>query len=184
MFRLILFLAFLFLFTDSNYAYNSFLKVRPFTTLGYTAGENVNVGNGSLLSYRIGIQPLYQLTRYFAIGADIGYIHSYKTSYDSSSHSDSQSKFTKAAFLHTNVVADFSFYNNTFVIQGGIGPYFGAADNSSETAIGFFLASGFDIPLFNSRVVSMPIMARFEFILGEYDLAPITMFTGLTFKFK
>lgn len=174
----------LFILSVNSFSYNSYFKLRPYGTIGYTAGENVNVGNGSLMSYRFGVQPLYQLTRYFAVGGDIGYIHAFKTSYDSTSHSDSQSSFTNSDFLHINAVADFSFYNNTFILQGGFGPYLGMADNSSETAFGFFLASGFDIPLFNSKYVSMPIMTRFEFIFGEHDLVPITILAGLTFKFR
>ncbi len=171
----------IFVLSPSLYSHKGYFKFRTYGSLGYTGGGNVNVGNGSLLNYRLGIQPFYQFSRTVSIGLDLGIMHSFTTDYSSTTITKGRSRFGKSRFFHSLAMLEVSFAKNVFLIQTGIGPYFGLGDNK-QTDFGFMLTPGLDIPI--GRHLSLPILNRFEFIFSEHTLIPINLMAGITYRFR
>ncbi len=178
---LVIALFLIFTLSPALYSYRGYFKVRSYGSLGYTAGGNVNVGDGSLLNYRLGIQPFYQFSRTVSIGLDLGIQHSFTTDYSSTTETKGRSQFGKSRFFYSLAVLEVSFAKNVFLIQTGFGPYFGVGDNK-QMDIGFMLTPGLDIPI--GRNFSLPILNRFEFIFSEHTLIPINLMAGITYRFK
>ena len=171
------------MFVSSSYtlnAYNSHFKMRTFGSIGYTAGGNYNVGDGSLMNFRSGIQPLYQVSRHFGFGMDIGYIYALKAKYTNDSYFDGRTRYGKMSFLSSHVFIDLSASQHMFVTQFGAGTYMGMGDNK-KIGFGFFIATGFDFPL--NETFSLPALTRFEFIIVERVLIPVNVMVGITIKF-
>ena len=160
-------------------------KFRLLGSVGYTAGGNVNVGDGSLLNYRFLVQSLYWLDRVegdldFSIGFDVGYSHVYTTSYKDFHHKDGRSKYGSVSFLHSLVTLDFLIYESIFGWQFGLGPYFGVGDN---TDIAFGLGFGPSLNFSLSDSMTIPVLMRFDLILDEKTLIPVNIYIGLSYHF-
>ncbi|GMT50310.1 MAG: hypothetical protein IEMM0008_1849 [bacterium] len=178
---LVIALFLIFSLSPSLYSYKGYFKFRTYGSLGYTGGGNVNVGDGSLLNYRVGIQPFYQFSRKVSIGLDLGIMHSFTTDYSSTTETKGRSRFGKSRFFYSLVVLEFSFAKNILLFQAGVGPYFGLGDNT-QTDIGFMLTPGIDIPI--GSHLSLPILNRFEFIFSEHTLIPLNLMAGITYRFR
>ena len=170
---------------ELGYGFNQNFKVRLLGSIGYTAGGNVNIGDGSLFNYRFSVQPLYWLNRIegdldFSIGLDLGYLHAYTTSYKDFHHKDGRSKYGSVSFFHSLVTLDFLLYRSIFGWQFGLGPYFGVGDN---TDIAFGLSFGPSLNFSLSESITIPVLMRFDIILDEKTLIPVNVYVGLSYQF-
>ncbi len=157
-----------------------FFRLRTLGSLGYTTGGNVNVGEGSLLNYRFGLQSIFQISKYTGFGLDLGYLRAFTTNYTNLSDTKARSNYSKSTFFHSLVVFDFTPGDQLFIIQFGVGPYFGTGDNK-DVSMGIMITTGIDFPI--NSFMSLPIIMRYEFIISEHTLIPINFYSGITFRF-
>jgi len=164
-------------------AYEGFVKIRPFGSLGHTGGSKVYVGDGSLMNYRFILQPMYQFSTMVSLGVDVGYLHAYTTDYTNATGTKGYSPYSRADFVHSLVLLDFSpSRENFFIMQFALGPYTGTADNAGDIHFGLMLAFGVDFPI--TKNISIPIVTRFDLIAADQFLAPINVSAGVTFRIR
>ncbi len=151
-------------------------KVRAYGTFGYTGGQVWEGNNGSALNYRGGVQLGYTFIEFFSIGVDLAYLHAFTADGVSPSNTAEGS----ADYLHSLVFVEMGLGKNIFTAQLGFGPYFDI-NNYSTHRLGMMLAVGLDIPI--TRNISIPVLFRTDIIFGSEIAIPLTMMTGVTFRF-
>ncbi len=148
------------------------VKIRPYFALGGTSAD-VNVQDGSKFAWGLGAQVEFNIVpKIFYLGVELGYVHCYTYERDATG---AESKYGALDLL---CVAEVNFLK-MLVIQVGAGPYFSVEDNDG-IHFGLMIGAGVDIPV--SSMVSIPIMARFDFIFDNITVIPIRVMSGVTIK--
>ena len=146
--------------------------VRPYGTVGGTVIELPGTSDWDTTRYGGGVQGLYQTFENFYFGIDLAFIHAYWYNFG-----------WDVEYLNLLAVAE--YHKGIFLLQAGLGPYFGTGINDTVT-FGSMFTIGVDIPI-NERL-AIALLARIEVVFQDWYNGDGTTFMpggmfGLSIKF-